>query len=172
MEGPGVLLGSIQISWLKPILLRSQFHLGSFSFCRNYAVAIPSQLYYPFSEKVCLQLSRKEAVPIHVAVTLESKAENQTLITQSISQLTFFHCTSFQVRRRFSRVVNEVAFIVITFLEASSEFQKKQKVLIKHVDKKTFIQTDKPVYKPGQIGMDRIPCLMRERKMLRPQHMG
>ncbi|NXG39333.1 A2ML1 protein, partial [Dromaius novaehollandiae] len=124
----------------------------------NYAVAIPSQLYYPFSEKVCLQLSRKEAVPIHVAVTLESKAENQTLITQSISQLTFFHCTSFQVPAPVGNP-DEVAFIVITFLEASSEFQKKQKVLIKHVDKKTFIQTDKPVYKPGQIVKLRIVTL-------------
>ncbi|NXE56694.1 A2ML1 protein, partial [Casuarius casuarius] len=124
----------------------------------NYAVAIPSQLYYPFSEKVCLQLSRKEAVPIHVAVTLESKAENQTLISQSISELTFFHCTSFQVPAPVGNP-DEVAFIVITFLEANSEFQKKQKVLIKHVDKKTFIQTDKPVYKPGQIVKLRIVTL-------------
>uniref|UniRef100_A0A8C4TR08 Uncharacterized protein n=1 Tax=Falco tinnunculus TaxID=100819 RepID=A0A8C4TR08_FALTI len=120
---------------------------------QNYAVAIPSQLYYPFSETVCLQLSRKQAVPIHVTVTLQSRAGNETLITQSISQLTFFHCTSFQVRKILS---SEVAFIVITVLEPNSEFQKKQKVLIKHTDKKTFIQTDKPVYKPGQIGMDRI----------------
>lgn len=50
-----------------------------------------------------------------------------------------------------------MAFVVITVVEANSEFQKKQKVLIKHADKKTFIQTDKPVYKPGQIGMDRMP---------------
>ncbi|NXF11304.1 A2ML1 protein, partial [Smithornis capensis] len=124
----------------------------------NYAVAIPSQLHYPFSETVCLQLSRKQAVPIHVSVTLQSRAGNETLITQSISQLTFFHCTRFQVPPPFGNP-DEVAFIVITVLEANSEFQKKQKVLIKHADKKTFIQTDKPVYKPGQIGMDRMPCL-------------
>ncbi|KFV87632.1 Alpha-2-macroglobulin-like 1, partial [Struthio camelus australis] len=124
----------------------------------NYAVAIPSQLYYPFSEKVCLQLSRKQAVPIHVTVTLQSKAENQTLIFQSISQLTFFHCTSFQVPAPVGNP-DEVAFIVITFLEGNSKFQKEQKVLIKHADKKTFIQTDKPVYKPGQIVKLRIVTL-------------
>uniref|UniRef100_A0A8B9S0M8 Uncharacterized protein n=1 Tax=Accipiter nisus TaxID=211598 RepID=A0A8B9S0M8_9AVES len=122
---------------------------------RNYAVAIPSQLYYPFSETVCLQLSRQQAVPIDVTVTLQSRAGNETLITQSISQLTFFHCTSFQVPHPVGNP-DEVAFIIITVLEANSEFQKKQKVLITHADKKTFIQTDKPVYKPGQIGMDRI----------------
>ncbi|NXL53139.1 A2ML1 protein, partial [Podilymbus podiceps] len=116
----------------------------------NYAVAIPSQLYYPFSETVCLQVSRKEAVPIHVTVTLQSRAGNETLITQAISQLTFFHCTSFQVPPPVGNP-DEVAFIGITVQEANSEFQKKQKVLIKHADKKTFIQTDKPVYKPGQI---------------------
>uniref|UniRef100_A0A8C6NEX7 Uncharacterized protein n=1 Tax=Melopsittacus undulatus TaxID=13146 RepID=A0A8C6NEX7_MELUD len=116
----------------------------------NYAVAVPSQLYYPFSETVCLQLSRKQAVPIHVTVTLQSKAGNESLITQSISQLTFFHCTSFQVPPPVGNP-DEVAFIVITVLEDSSEFQKKQKVLIKHTYKRTFIQTDKPVYKPGQI---------------------
>ncbi|XP_010179780.1 PREDICTED: alpha-2-macroglobulin-like protein 1 [Mesitornis unicolor] len=54
---------------------------------------------------------------------------------------------------------DEVAFIVITVLEANSEFQKKQKVLIKHADKKTFIQTDKPVYKPGQAVKLRIVTL-------------
>uniref|UniRef100_A0A8D2NX63 Alpha-2-macroglobulin-like n=1 Tax=Zosterops lateralis melanops TaxID=1220523 RepID=A0A8D2NX63_ZOSLA len=124
----------------------------------NYAVAIPSQLYYPFSETVCLQLSREEVVPIHVSVTLQSRAGNETLITQSISQFPFFHCTSFQVPPPVGNP-DEVAFVVITVMEANSEFQKKQKVLIKHADKKTFIQTDKPVYKPGQIGMDRITGL-------------
>ncbi|NXI92519.1 A2ML1 protein, partial [Psophia crepitans] len=124
----------------------------------NYAVAIPSQLYYPFSETVCLQISRQQAVPIHVTVTLQSRAGNETLITQSISQLTFFHCTSFQVPRPVGNS-DEVAFIVITVLEANSEFQKKQKVLIRHADKKTFIQTDKPVYKPGQIVKLRIVTL-------------
>ncbi|KFV53492.1 Alpha-2-macroglobulin-like 1, partial [Gavia stellata] len=124
----------------------------------NYAVALPSQLYHPFSETVCLQLSRKQAVPIHVTVTLQSRAGNETLITQSVSQLTFFHCTSFQVPPPVGNP-DEVAFIVITVLEANSEFQKKQKVLIKHADKKTFIQTDKPVYKPGQIVKLRIVTL-------------
>ncbi|KFQ86537.1 Alpha-2-macroglobulin-like 1, partial [Phoenicopterus ruber ruber] len=124
----------------------------------NYAVAIPSQLYYPFSETVCLQLSRKQAVPIHVTVTLQSKAGNETLITQAVSQLTFFHCTSFQVPPPVGNP-DEVAFIGITVLQANSEFQKKQKVLIKHADKKTFIQTDKPVYKPGQIVKLRIVTL-------------
>ncbi|XP_061328272.1 alpha-2-macroglobulin-like protein 1 isoform X2 [Pezoporus flaviventris] len=124
----------------------------------NYAVAVPSQLYYPFSETVCLQLSRKQAVPIHVTVTLQSKAGNETLITQSISQLTFFHCTSFQVPPPVGNP-DEVASIVITVLEDNSEFQKKQKVLIKHTYKRTFIQTDKPVYRPGQIVKLRIVTL-------------
>ncbi|XP_072782532.1 alpha-2-macroglobulin-like protein 1 isoform X2 [Taeniopygia guttata] len=124
----------------------------------NYAVAIPSQLYHPFSETVCLQLSREQAVPIHVSVTLQSRAGNETLITQSVSQLPFFHCRSFQVPPPVGNP-DEVAFVVITVSEANSEFQKKQKVLIKHADKKTFIQTDKPVYKPGQIVKLRIVTL-------------
>ncbi|NXC07098.1 A2ML1 protein, partial [Orthonyx spaldingii] len=124
----------------------------------NYAVAIPSQLNYPFSETVCLQLSREQAVPIHVSVTLQSRAGNETLISHSISQLPFFHCTSFQVPPPVGNP-DEVAFVVITVVEANSEFQKKQKILIKHADKKTFIQTDKPVYKPGQIVKLRIVTL-------------
>ncbi|NXD24440.1 A2ML1 protein, partial [Spelaeornis formosus] len=124
----------------------------------NYAVAIPSQLYYPFSETVCLQLSREKAVPVHASVTLQSRAGNETLITQSIYQFPFFHCTSFQVPPPVGNP-DEVAFVVITVIEANSEFQKKQKVLIKHADKKTFIQTDKPVYKPGQIVKLRIVTL-------------
>lgn len=109
MKRSEVLLGSTQILWSNSVVLENQFHLTSFFFFnRNYAVAIPSQLYYPFSETVCLQLSRKQAVPIHVTVTLQSRAGNETLITQSISQLTFFHCASFQVRKIFSRVVSRM----------------------------------------------------------------
>lgn len=74
-------------------------------------MAIPSQLYYPFSETVCLQLSREQAVPIHVSVTLQSRAGNETLIAQSISQLPFFHCTSFQVRKILSRVLTRVDIV-------------------------------------------------------------
>ncbi|KAM6093161.1 alpha-2-macroglobulin-like protein 1 [Theristicus caerulescens] len=146
---------SIAFLWGSILLLPSTAGMPAML---NYAVAIPSQLYYPFSETACLQLSRKQAVPIHVTVTLQSRAGNETLITQSISQLTFFHCTSFQVPPPVGSP-DEVAFIGITVLEANSEYQKKQKVLIKHADKKTFIQTDKPVYKPGQIVKLRIVTL-------------
>ncbi|XP_054243513.1 alpha-2-macroglobulin-like protein 1 [Indicator indicator] len=148
---------SIAFLWGSILLLPSMAQMPAML---NYAVAIPSQLYYPFSETVCLQLSRKQAVPTHVTVTLQSRTRNETLISQSISQLTFFHCTSFQVPLPVGNP-EEVAFIVITVLVANSEFQKKQKVLIKHADKKTFIQTDKPVYKPGQIVKLRIVTLDR-----------
>uniref|UniRef100_A0A8B9I7X4 Uncharacterized protein n=1 Tax=Anser brachyrhynchus TaxID=132585 RepID=A0A8B9I7X4_9AVES len=113
-------------------------------------------------ETVCLQLSRKQAVPIHVTVSLQSKAGNATLIMQTISQLIFFHCTSFQVPPPVGQP-EEVAFVEIKVLGANSEFEKKQKVLIKHAEKKTLIQTDKPVYKPGQIGMVITPCVVRGR---------
>ncbi|XP_035168726.1 alpha-2-macroglobulin-like protein 1 [Oxyura jamaicensis] len=146
---------SITLLWGSILLLPSA---AGTSAVINYAVAIPSQLYHPFSETVCLQLSRKEAVPIHVTVTLQSKAGNETLITQAISQLIFFHCTSFQVPPPVGQP-EEVAFVEITVLGANSEFQKKQKVLIKHAEKKTLIQTDKPVYKPGQTVKLRIVTL-------------
>ncbi|XP_071618073.1 alpha-2-macroglobulin-like protein 1 [Heliangelus exortis] len=146
---------SITLLWGSILLLPSMAEKPAML---NYAVAIPSQLYYPFSETVCLQLSRKQAVPIHVTVTLQSRAGNETLITQSISQLTFFHCTSFQVPPPVGNP-DEVAFIGITVLGDNSEYQKAQKVLIKHTDKKTFIQTDKPVYKPGQTVKLRIVTL-------------
>ncbi|CAM2097444.1 unnamed protein product [Caretta caretta] len=51
----------------------------------------------------------------------------------------------------------EVTFVEVTGFGAVSEFQERQNVLIKPVVKRTFVQTDKPVYKPGQIGKDRTP---------------
>ncbi|TFJ98930.1 activator of basal transcription 1 [Platysternon megacephalum] len=63
----------------------------------NYAVAIPAQLFYPSSETVCIQVSRGHGVPVQVTVTLPSKTGNQTLITRSVYQPSFFDCTSFQV---------------------------------------------------------------------------
>ncbi|CAM5081985.1 unnamed protein product [Eretmochelys imbricata] len=45
----------------------------------------------------------------------------------------------------------EVTFVEVTGFGAGSEFQERQNVLIKPVVKRTFVQTDKPVYKPGRI---------------------
>ncbi|XP_065440691.1 alpha-2-macroglobulin-like protein 1 isoform X2 [Chrysemys picta bellii] len=62
----------------------------------NYAMAIPAQLFYPSSETVCIQVSRGQGVPVQVTVTLQTKTGNQTLITRSVYQPSFFDCTSFQ----------------------------------------------------------------------------
>uniref|UniRef100_A0A7M4F159 Alpha-2-macroglobulin like 1 n=1 Tax=Crocodylus porosus TaxID=8502 RepID=A0A7M4F159_CROPO len=118
--------------------------------CRNYAVAIPAQLFYPSSETVCLQVNRASGVPFQVVVTLQTEARNQTLIVRSISQPSFFDCASFQVR---------MATVEVTGLGAGSAFQERQKVLVKLVAKRTFIQTDKPMYKPGQTVKSRIVTL-------------
>ncbi|CAM5078857.1 unnamed protein product, partial [Natator depressus] len=53
----------------------------------------------------------------------------------------------------------EMAFVEVTGFGAGSEFQERQNVLIKPVMKRTFVQTDKPVYKPGQIVKARIVTL-------------
>lgn len=46
----------------------------------------------------------------------------------------------------------EVMFLTIRVKGATQEFKKRTTVLIKNEDSLIFVQTDKPVYKPGQTG--------------------
>ncbi|KYO44643.1 alpha-2-macroglobulin-like protein 1 isoform X1 [Alligator mississippiensis] len=147
---------SVAIQW-SCVLLLLPCTAGA-STTLNYAVAIPAQLFYPSSETVCLQVNRASGVPFQVVVTLQTKARNQTLIVRSISQPSFFDCASFQVPAP-AKGSDEVATVEVTGLGAGSVFQERQKVLVKLVAKRTFIQTDKPMYKPGQTVKSRIVTL-------------
>jgi hypothetical protein len=50
-----------------------------------------------------------------------------------------------------------VVFFSVHIKGPTHEFRKKTVVLIKNKESVVFVQTDKPMYKPGQSGMNEVP---------------
>lgn len=45
-----------------------------------------------------------------------------------------------------------VTFVTVTVKGATLQFRSRKSVLVKNYESLVFVQTDKPIYKPGQTG--------------------
>lgn len=59
----------------------------------------------------------------------------------------------FQVPR--SSLNEEVMFLTVQVKGPTQEFKRRTTVLVKNEESLVFVQTDKPIYKPGQTGKKR-----------------
>ncbi|XP_069506177.1 alpha-2-macroglobulin-like protein 1 [Ambystoma mexicanum] len=124
---------------------------------RHYAVSIPAFLLHPQTQKVCIHLNGlTEALTL--TVTLRTEAHNLTLAEKTATDPVFFECVPFQVPAPASGE-EEVASVHVLGHCSSFNFEKSKKVLIERSKHRTYIQTDKPVYKPGEIVQFRIIAL-------------
>uniref|UniRef100_A0A8C4MBW2 Alpha-2-macroglobulin n=1 Tax=Equus asinus asinus TaxID=83772 RepID=A0A8C4MBW2_EQUAS len=112
----------------------------------HYMVLVPSLLHSEILEKGCLLLSQLNET-VTVSASLESLRENRSLFTDLVAEKDLFHCVSFIVPRSSSN--EEVMFLTIQVKGATQEFKKRTTVLIKKKESLVFVQTDKPIYKPG-----------------------
>ncbi|MBN3294643.1 A2MG protein, partial [Polypterus senegalus] len=113
----------------------------------TYMVAIPHQIHGGTMEKVCAHLLQpNETILITITLTMESA--NLTLLEEKIKEKDFYKCIEFKVpmSNKF------VGHIEMSLKGESFEVVDKKKVLITPSKPMTFIQTDKPIYKPGQTG--------------------
>ncbi|KAF3847191.1 hypothetical protein F7725_020219 [Dissostichus mawsoni] len=110
---------------------------------RTYMVAIPAVLEAGAETKFCASLLQPNETLV-MTVTLMSEETNTTLIQQTSSE-DFHICTQFKWKMKWcSRWKYEDTFY-------SKEVRK---VMIRSYQPMTFIQTDKPIYLPGQTGND------------------
>uniref|UniRef100_A0A8C3TVR6 Alpha-2-macroglobulin n=1 Tax=Catharus ustulatus TaxID=91951 RepID=A0A8C3TVR6_CATUS len=108
-----------------------------------YMVLVPFLIHTESQEKVCVQLTHlNESVTL--SATLEYLGENRSLIDDVVSEKDVFTCIPF------SRPV--MAFLTVTVTGDTQQFKSRKSVLIKNSESLVFIQTDKPIYKPGQTG--------------------
>ncbi|XP_036037851.1 pregnancy zone protein-like [Onychomys torridus] len=111
----------------------------------QYVVLVPSQLYAGVSEKACVNLHH-----LNETVTLDILLEHETQITslltgQAVKEDSFY-CSPFMI----SGLPSSSAFITVQIQGPTQHFTKRKLMQITKADSLVFVQTDKPIYKPGQ----------------------
>uniref|UniRef100_A0A667G174 Alpha-2-macroglobulin-like n=1 Tax=Lynx canadensis TaxID=61383 RepID=A0A667G174_LYNCA len=113
----------------------------------QYMVLVPSLLHTETPEKGCVLLSYLNET-VTVSASLESLRGNQSLFTDLVVEKDLFHCVSFTLPR--SSSLSEMAFLSVQIKGPTQDFRKRNTVLVKNAQSLVFVQTDKPIYKPGQ----------------------
>uniref|UniRef100_A0A8B9Z2P3 Alpha-2-macroglobulin n=1 Tax=Buteo japonicus TaxID=224669 RepID=A0A8B9Z2P3_9AVES len=123
---------------------------------RQYMVLLPFLIHTDSPEKVCVQLTHlNESVTL--SATLEYQGENRSLIDDVVSETDLFTCIPFSLPK--SNSPSPVTFITVTVKGATLQFRSRKSVLVKNSESLVFVQTDKPIYKPGQTVLFRIVSL-------------
>ncbi|XP_072280491.1 alpha-2-macroglobulin-like protein 1 [Pyxicephalus adspersus] len=120
-----------------------------------YMVTVPAQMVYPSQERACVLILHLQG---EVKLKMELKKDNiiHQVADDTINTPNFFHCYNFQLP---AAVEEEVWFFHISMDGDNLHMEKTKKVLIIEGTLVTFIQTDKPYYKPGQTVSFRIVTL-------------
>ncbi|NWX05030.1 A2MG protein, partial [Caloenas nicobarica] len=121
-----------------------------------YMVLLPFLIHTDSSEKVCVQLTHlNESVTL--SATLEYQGENRSLIDDVVSEEDVFTCIPFSLPK--SNNQSPVTFVTVMVKGATLQFTSRKSVLVQNSESLVFIQTDKPIYKPGQTVLFRIVSL-------------
>ncbi|XP_010192721.1 PREDICTED: alpha-2-macroglobulin-like, partial [Mesitornis unicolor] len=124
----------------------------------QYMVLLPFLIHTDSSEKVCVQLTHlNESVTL--SATLEYQGENRSLIDDVVSEKDLFTCIPFSLPKSNS---TSVAFLTVTVKGETLQFRSRKSVLVKNSESLVFVQTDKPIYKPGQTVLFRIVSLDKD----------
>uniref|UniRef100_A0A670HLL8 Macroglobulin domain-containing protein n=1 Tax=Podarcis muralis TaxID=64176 RepID=A0A670HLL8_PODMU len=143
-------LGSFQ-QRLK-IYLRFYDSMSSFPFPPSYHLVLaPFVLQAETSEKICVHVTQLNK-SVTVNITLENLAETRT--SHVVSKTHPFQCIPFQVPRLSnSPEASEATLTVEVAVEVDIGLlvaHERQQVLVRNPESLVFVQTDKPIYKPGQ----------------------
>ncbi|KAM4030483.1 alpha-2-macroglobulin isoform 2-T2 [Anomaloglossus baeobatrachus] len=121
----------------------------------KYMLLVPTVLKAKNDQKFCLQLSHlNESVTVTVA--LETSTENITLLEKEVAQPGEDNCVTFKTPDADKA---NVGYITLEAEGQTLHFKKRRSVLIRPLQNLVFIQTDKPIYKPGQDVQFRIAAL-------------
>ncbi|NXO64096.1 A2MG protein, partial [Phainopepla nitens] len=124
-----------------------------------YMVLVPFLIHTNSHEKICIQLTYlNESVTL--SATLEYLGENRSLIDDVVSEKDVFTCIPFSLPK--SRLPLPTVFLAVSVTGATLQFSSRKLVLVQNSESLVFMQTDKPIYKPGQTVLFRIVSLDEE----------
>ncbi|XP_053548778.1 alpha-2-macroglobulin isoform X2 [Bombina bombina] len=121
----------------------------------QYMLLVPTVLHGGGEGRLCLQLSHLNE-SVSVTVILDQQQHNYTLLDKKVTETEENNCVTFQVPKTDN---TEVGFITLAAEGDTLHFKSRRSVLIKTLQNLLFIQTDKPIYKPGQPVLFRIVSL-------------
>uniref|UniRef100_A0A8C0H2E3 Alpha-2-macroglobulin n=1 Tax=Chelonoidis abingdonii TaxID=106734 RepID=A0A8C0H2E3_CHEAB len=120
----------------------------------QYMVLVPFLIHTNIPEKACIQLTHlNESVTL--SATLEYAGENRSLIADVVSEKDVFKCVPFTLPKSNS---SSSAFLTVLVKGPTLEFRSRKSVLVKNSKSLVFVQTDKPIYKPGQTASNFSPA--------------
>uniref|UniRef100_A0A8C1MBU9 Uncharacterized protein n=1 Tax=Cyprinus carpio TaxID=7962 RepID=A0A8C1MBU9_CYPCA len=128
--------------------------LSSFSI---YLVTVSSQVVGGKTETLCAQIHEPKE-PLSIVVTLRTDDRNLTILQQGSIKKDFYKCVPFKVP---VVTVESVASIDVAIQGAKTSLNKTTKILINPPQNLLFIQSDKPIYKPGQTSNSSLCKLFR-----------
>ncbi|EHB11231.1 Murinoglobulin-1 [Heterocephalus glaber] len=100
-------------------------------YLRQYMVLVPSWLHTEVPEKSCLHLCHLNET-VTVSASLESSVGNRSLFSDLVIDKDLFQCVSFTIKG------------------PTHVFRDRMAVLVKNRESAVIVQTDKPMYTPGQ----------------------
>ncbi|XP_064374651.1 alpha-2-macroglobulin-like isoform X2 [Dromaius novaehollandiae] len=124
----------------------------------QYMVLLPFLIRTGAPEKICVQLTHLNE-SVMLSATMEYQGENRSLIDDMVSEKDLFTCIPFSFPKSNS---TSAALLTVLVKGATLEFKSRKSVLVKSSESLVFVQTDKPIYKPGQTVLFRIISLDEE----------
>ncbi|KAF5912438.1 hypothetical protein HPG69_004108, partial [Diceros bicornis minor] len=112
----------------------------------QYILWISSVIQSHSTEKACLHLiNLNESVSL--SVVLEYDGFNTTIFDQSVEEDNFYACANFKVSQKSSE---QLAFVTLLAKGDTLKIYERRSVALTSEETVTFVQTDKPIYKPGE----------------------
>ncbi|XP_068037839.1 ovostatin-like [Anomalospiza imberbis] len=139
-----ILLSILSLNWFPIVSSETQ-----------YVLLVPSVVRSGAPQTACVQLHNLSE-PLSMSIILEYGSVQRTLFEEPVTENDFFKCGEFKVPPATS---DPLAFISFSAKGATVDLAERRSVAIQNVDGAVFVQTDKPLYKPGQTVMFRVVTL-------------
>ncbi|NXU31251.1 OVOS protein, partial [Thalassarche chlororhynchos] len=139
-----ILLSILSLNWIATVSSEPQ-----------YVLLVPTVVRSDSPQTACVQFHRLSE-PLSLSIILEYGSIRKTVFEESVTKNDFFKCCEFKVPPATS---DPLAFISFSANGATVNLAERRSVAIQNVDNTVFIQTDKPIYKPGQKVMFRVVTL-------------
>ncbi|KAL1260635.1 hypothetical protein QQF64_008462 [Cirrhinus molitorella] len=143
------------LSLIPPLLLLLQLSLTSGATDPIYLVTVTSQAVGGSTETLCAQIHEPKE-PLSMVITLRTDNRNLTILQQRPIKKDFYKCVPFKVP---VVTVGSVASVEVLIQGGKTSLNKTTKIIINPPPNLLFIQSDKPIYKPGQTIKFRIVSL-------------